>query len=60
MRPALLAGHDANGREMVRFESQTHSARVATLARADGLILIPAEADHMRAGDLVEFLPFET
>lgn len=60
MRPALLAGHDANGREMVRFESQTHSARVAMLARADGLILIPAEADQMRAGDLVEFLPFET
>lgn len=60
LRPAMLAGHDASGREMVRFEDRTHSARVATLVRADGVILIPAEADRMRAGDLVEFLPFET
>lgn len=59
LRPAGLAGHDASGREMVRFDTRTHSARVGTLCRADGVILIPAETDRLQAGDLVEFLPFE-
>jgi molybdopterin molybdotransferase len=60
LRPATLTGHDAMGREIVRFDTRTHSARVGTLCRADGLILIPAEADQLQAGDLIEFLPFET
>jgi len=58
LRPVTLAGHDALGRETVRFDARTHSARVGTLCRADGLILIPAETDQLTAGDLIEFLPF--
>ncbi len=59
LRPVTLAGHDATGRETVRFDTRTHSARVRTLSQADGVMLIPAEADHLQAGDLIEFLPFE-
>jgi len=57
MRPATLIGFDASGREVVSFEPNTHSARVGTPAQADGLILIPAEADALPAGGLVEYLP---
>ena len=60
LRPATFAGHDASGRELVCFDGRTHSARVGTLCRADGVILVPAEADMLQAGDLIEFLPFET
>lgn len=60
LRPANLVGHDASGRDMIRFDSRTHSARVGTLCRADGVMLIPAEADELQAGDLIEFLPFES
>ena len=59
LRPVILAGHDATGRETVRFDTRTHSARVGALCQADGVMLIPAEADHLQAGDLIEFLPFE-
>ena len=58
MRPATVIGFDASGREVVSFELSTHSARVRTLAKADGLILIPADADTLPAGSLVQFLPF--
>jgi molybdopterin molybdotransferase len=58
MRPARLIGFDVSGREVVSFEPATHSARVKTLAQADGLILIPADTDTLPAGSLVEFLPF--
>jgi len=58
LRPATLAGFDAQGREIVRFEEATHSARVRLLSRADGLIFLPADADCLPAGALVEFQPF--
>lgn len=58
MRPARLLGFDVSGREVVSFEPATHSARVKTLAQADGLILIPADTDTLPAGSLVEFFPF--
>lgn len=57
-RPACPAGFDAQGREVVRFEPETHSARVAGLSAASGLICLPADADHLPAGALVEFQPF--
>jgi molybdopterin molybdotransferase len=58
MRPANLIGFDAMGREVASFGPATHSARVATLAQADGLIMIPAEAETLPKGSLVEFIPF--
>jgi len=58
LRPARLAGVDAQGRDVVRFEDATHSGRVGALPAADGLMVLPAEADHLPAGALVEFQPF--
>ncbi|REC55162.1 molybdopterin molybdenumtransferase MoeA [Rhodosalinus sediminis] len=58
IRPAAIAGCDAEGREIVRFEASTQSGRVAGLPGADGLMFLPAEADHLPAGALVEFEPF--
>lgn len=58
LRPARLAGFDAAGREVALFESATHSARVARLPDADGLLFLPADAEALPEGALVEFLPF--
>lgn len=58
LRPATLAGFDAHGREIVRFEDATHSARVSCLSLADGLMFLPADAESLPAGALVEFQPF--
>lgn len=58
LRPATLAGFDAQGREIVRFEDATHSARVGLLPLADGLMFLPADAERLPAGALVEFQPF--
>lgn len=60
LRPCLVAGRDGLGREVLRFDDATHSARVATLPAADGLMILPAETDHLPAGALVDFLPFPT
>lgn len=58
LRPATIDGFDAHGREVVRFDTATHSDRVGLLPASDGLIFLPAEADHLPAGALVEFQPF--
>lgn len=58
IRPVTIAGFDARGREVVRFEDATHSGRVGALPAADGLMFLPAEVDHLPAGALVEFQPF--
>jgi len=58
LRPAVHAGCDALGRDVVRCEDATHSGRVGALPTADGLVVLPAEADHLPAGALVEFQPF--
>ncbi len=58
VRPAWLAGFDAMGREIVDFDPSVQSNRVAGLPRADGVILLPAEADWLPEGALVEFQPF--
>lgn len=56
--PATMAGFDAQGCEIVRFEDVTHSARVGLLSLADGLMFLPSDADSQPAGALVEFQPF--
>lgn len=60
LRPARLAGEDRHGRALAHCEAATHSGRVAGLAEADGVLLLPAEAESLPAGGLVEFLPFVT
>lgn len=56
-RPARITGQDATGADVVELMSPAFSHRVALLAEADGLALLPAEADRIRAGDMLEFLP---
>ena len=58
LRPARITGFDGLGREIASFEAETHSARVGGLSAASGLIFLPADADHLPAGALLEFQPF--
>jgi len=58
LRPATLAGFDAQSREIVGFHEATHSARPGLLPLADGLMFLPADAESLPAGALVEFQPF--
>ncbi|MHA7849395.1 molybdopterin molybdotransferase MoeA [Roseovarius sp.] len=58
LRPAALAGFDAHGREVVRFEQAIHSGRVGSLPQMDGLIFLAADAESLPSGALVEFQPF--
>ena len=57
-RPARLVGYDANGTEIAEVLSPSYSARVALLCAADGLALIPADAEKVTEGDVLEFLKF--
>lgn len=56
--PARLGSYDANGTRNVEITTSAVSHRVALLAQADGLLLIPAETDRIKRGDMLEFLPF--
>ena len=58
LRHARLTGRDEQGRDIAACDAATHSARIVGLSCADGLLVIPAEADHLPEGALVEFLPF--
>ncbi|MGR3624387.1 molybdopterin molybdotransferase MoeA [Pseudophaeobacter sp.] len=58
LRPAQLNGFDGMGREIMRFGTSTHSARLSTIAEADGVIFIPGDSETIAAGGLAEFLPF--
>jgi molybdopterin molybdotransferase len=57
LRPARLSGYDGSGREIAICETATHSARVARLPDADGLLFIPSSIGRMSEGDLIEFWP---
>lgn len=58
-RPARITGYGSDGLEVVTSGTATHSAQLAPLAMADGLVLIPGETERLDQGDLMEFLPFE-
>jgi molybdopterin molybdotransferase len=58
LRPATCTGFDGHGREVVTFDTETHSAHVCRLPDKDGLIFLPADCDFLPAGALVEFQPF--
>lgn len=60
LRPARLAGYDALGREVAFCDDATHSARVAGLPQADGLLLIPSDTKTLPQGSLLEFQSFDT
>ncbi len=57
-RPATITGIDGLGRQVTQAGPAVHSGRMGTLVDADGLIVIPAGIDVVRAGDLLDFLPF--
>lgn len=59
LRPARLDGFDTEGRTLASPAKTTQSGRVLPLAQADGLLLIPADAEAMPKGALFEFLPFD-
>lgn len=56
--PARLGGYDGHGAKTVEIATSEVSHRVALLAQADGLLLIPAETERVARGDILEFLPF--
>ncbi len=56
--PVRLGDHDGHGTRSVEIVTSAVSHRVALLAQADGLLLIPSQADRIRRGDMLEFLPF--
>jgi len=58
IRPARIVGFDGQGREVVDFDDTVSSAHVARLPDTDGLLFIPAEAEHLPEGALIEFQPF--
>lgn len=57
-RPARRLGPDAQACERVECVDSPGSHRIAQLAEADGLAVIPAEAGGLPAGARVTFLPF--
>jgi len=56
--PACFVGVDDSGLPMVKPAGRTGSARLKPLADADGLLWLPAVAEHLAAGDKVQFHPF--
>jgi molybdopterin molybdotransferase len=57
-RPARITGTGPGGAPKVQLLSPSFSARIALLAAADGLALLPAEEERIRRGDLLTLLPF--
>lgn len=55
LRPARVTGMDASGRSIVTTLPGPFSARIAELAAADGLVLIPAEMTEVRSGTTLRF-----
>jgi len=47
-----------NGTQIVELADPSFSARIASLAKADGLALLPAGDSEIRKGHLLELLPF--
>lgn len=56
--PARLGGYDGLGTRTVEVAASEVSHRVALLAQADGLLVIPSDTDRIQCGDMLEFLPF--
>lgn len=59
LRLVRHSGFDGMDREIVDFDSATHSARVARLSEMDGFVLVPSDVEHLPEGALLEFQPFD-
>ncbi len=57
-RPVRLDGHTPDGTPRLRLMAASYSGRVALLAQADGLAVIPAETESLPEGHTLEFLRF--
>ncbi|MGY6535275.1 MAG: molybdopterin molybdotransferase MoeA [Pararhodobacter sp.] len=57
-RPAGLKPAGPDGLPLVHLMAPNFAARIALLASADGLALIPAAADRLDTGALIDFLRF--
>ncbi|MCG7521472.1 gephyrin-like molybdotransferase Glp [Ruegeria sp. Ofav3-42] len=55
-RPVRVDGVSPDGRPKLRLMAESYSGRVAMLAQADGLAVLPAELESMPAGQALEFL----
>lgn len=58
-RPATIMGYDLDGHQVITCRDHMRSSELSPMAEADGMILIPADAEQVQAGDLLEFLPFD-
>ncbi len=56
--PARITRTDASGLDVAEPLGTSVSHRVAMLAQAEGLVLIPGETDRIGRGDLLEFFAF--
>lgn len=57
-RPACLKPAGPDGLPLVELMAPKFAARIALLASADGLAMIPTDADRMAAGAHIDFLKF--
>lgn len=58
-RPARIVGREPDGARMVELLDASFSARIAHLASADGLAILPAEAVRIEKGSPLRFLDFD-
>ena len=56
-RPARRVGTDEGGLPVIAPATERFTHSLAALAAADGLMVLPAEAEHVAKGDLLHFLP---
>ena len=57
-RPVQIDGTSPRGLPNVRLMAPSYSGRVALLAQADGLAIIPAEIEDLPAGHTIDLLRF--
>lgn len=57
-RPVQIDGTSSDGLPRLRLMAPSYSGRVALLAQADGLVIIPAEVEDLPAGHTLELLRF--
>ncbi|MDA7966743.1 gephyrin-like molybdotransferase Glp [Ruegeria sp.] len=57
-RPVVIDGTAPDGRPRLRMMAASYSGRVALLAQADGLAILPADKDSLPAGHPLGFLRF--
>ncbi|WP_193187465.1 molybdopterin molybdotransferase MoeA [Nisaea sediminum] len=56
--PVRMAGSDPSGLPVVVAQRQTSSATLFPLSEADGIVILPAETEATRAGDLLQLRLF--